>query len=72
MVTLGRMCSIKMMVVFFIDIIKIFVNPICSFSRMTSLIGVGELALAKVGDCRGQEVKSSPRMHESQVSAGLG
>lgn len=35
---------------FFIDIIKIFVNPICSFSRMTSLIGigVGELALAKV------------------------
>lgn len=63
-----------MMAVFFIDIIKMFVNPICSFSRMTSLIGigVGELALAKVGDCRGQEVKSSPRMHESQVSAGLG
>lgn len=59
---------------FFIDIIKIFVNPICSFSRMTSLIGigVGKLALAKVGDCRGQEVKSSPKMHGSQVSAGLG
>lgn len=44
------------------------------FSRMTALIGigVGELALAKVGDYRGQEVKSSPRMHGSQVSAGLG
>lgn len=57
-----------------IDIIKIFVNPICSFSRMTALIGsrVGELALAKVSDYRGQEVKSSPRMHGSQVSAGLG